>query len=156
MTPAPRNRNICVALDANILITLLNMNRLDLLAGLKGYEFYVPDQVVEEVHRKVQRERLREAIKTGWLKEIEVTDIAEMEIYAQYRHRFGKGESACLAVGRSRKWPVATDDRAVKREVEAAMGKANLLDTGVILEVAVKQGVLTGTELTYLRENYSF
>lgn len=156
MTPAPRNRNICVALDANILITLLNMNRLGLLTGLKGYEFYVPDQVVEEVHRKVQRERLREAIKAGWLKEIEVTDIAEMEIYAKYRHRFGKGESACLAVGRNRKWPVATDDRAVKREVQVVMGSGNLLDTGAILAIAVKQGVLTSAELTEIRENFSF
>lgn len=156
MTPAPRNRNICVALDANILITLLNMNRLDLLAGLKGYEFYVPDQVVEEVHRKVQRERLREAIKAGWLKEIEVTDIAEMEIYAKYRHRFGKGESACLAVGRNRRWTVATDDKAVKREVSAEMGGGNLLDTGAILAIAVKQGALTGAELRELHENFSF
>lgn len=59
MPSAERNRNIRVALDANILITLLNMNRLELLAGLKGYEFYVPDPVAEEIHRKVQRERLR-------------------------------------------------------------------------------------------------
>lgn len=132
------------------------MNRLDMLAGLKGYEFYVPDQVVEEVHRKVQRERLREAIKAGWLKEIEVTDIAEMEIYAKYRHRFGKGESACLAVGRNRKWPVATDDRAVKREVLAVMGSVNLLDTGVILGIAVRQGVLTSAELKEIHENFSF
>ena len=57
-----------IVLDANILITLLNMNHLELLAGLKGYEFYVPDPVAEEVHRKVQRERLREAIKAGYLK----------------------------------------------------------------------------------------
>ncbi len=156
MTPAPRNRNICVALDANILITLLNMNRLELLAELKGYEFYVPDQVVEEIHRKVQRERLREAIKAGWLKEIEVTDIAEMEIYAQYRHRFGKGESACLAVGRNRKWPVATDDRAVKREVTTVMGSVNLLDTGTILAIAVKQGALTNAEVKEIHKNFSF
>ncbi|MDO8804483.1 MAG: hypothetical protein Q7R35_08625 [Elusimicrobiota bacterium] len=145
-----------MALDANILITLLNMNRLDIMAGLKGYEFYVPDQVVEEIHRKVQRERLREAIKAGWLKEIEVTDIAEMEIYAQYRHRFGKGESACLAVGRNRKWIVATDDKAVKREVSTVMGSGNLLDTGAILAIAVKQGVLTSAELKELHENFSF
>ena len=140
MTPAP----------------LLNMNRLELLAELKGYEFYVPDQVVEEIHRKVQRERLREAIKAGWLKEIEVTDIAEMEIYAQYRHRFGKGESACLAVGRNRKWPVATDDRAVKREVTTVMGSVNLLDTGTILAIAVKQGALTNAEVKEIHKNFSF
>lgn len=145
-----------MALDANILITLLNMNRLDIMAGLKGYEFYVPDQVVEEIHRKVQRERLREAIKAGWLKEIEVTDIAEIEIYAKYRQRFGKGESACLAVGRNRKWAVATDDRTVKREVSTVMGSGNLLDTSTILAMAVKQGVLTTPELAELRANYSF
>ena len=145
-----------MALDANILITLLNMNRLDIMAGLKGYELYVPDQVVEEIHRKVQRERLREAIKAGWLKEIEVTDIAEIGIYAKYRQRFGKGESACLAVGRNRRWTVATYDKAVKREVSAVMGSGNLLDTGAILSIAVKQGVLTTPELAELRANYSF
>jgi len=156
MNPSPRNRNICVALDANILITLLNMNRLELLAELKGYELYVPDQVVEEIHRKVQRERLREAIKAGWLNEIQVTDIAEIEIYAKYRQRFGKGESACLAVGRNRKWPVATDDKAVKKEVATVMGGGNLLDTSAILAIAVKQGVLTSAELKALHENFSF
>lgn len=156
MPPAQRNQNICVALDANILITLLNMNRLELLAGLKGYEFYVPDPVAEEVHRKVQRERLREAIKAGYLKETEITDITEMGIYAKYRQRFGKGESACLAVGRNRRWAVATDDRAVKREVAAVMGGGNLLGTGAILAIAVKQGALTGVELREIHENFSF
>lgn len=145
-----------MVLDANILITLLNMNRLELLAGLKGYGFCVPDQVVEEIHRKVQRERLRDAIKAGWIKEIEVIDIAEIEMYAKYRQRFGKGESACLAVGRNRSWTVATDDRTVKREVMAVMGSVNLLDTGAILAIAVKQGVLTAPELAELHKNFSF
>lgn len=103
MDPAQRNRNICVVLDANILITLLNMDRLELLAGLKGHEFCVPDQVVEEIHRKVQRERLREAIRVGWLKEIEVTDIAEIEMYAKYRRRCGKSTRPCRAISRSRR-----------------------------------------------------
>jgi len=156
MHPAQRNQNICTALDANILITMLNMNRLELLAELKGYEFYVPDQVVEEIHRKVQRERLREAIKAGWLKEIDITDIAEIEMYAKYRQRFGKGESACLAVGRKRGWTVATDDKAVKREAAAVMGTENLLDTEAILAAAVEQGILSSAELATIHEGYSF
>lgn len=156
MNPPGRDRNIRVALDANILITLLNMNRLELLAGLKGYKFYVPDQVVEEIHRKVQRERLRGAIKAGWLEEIEVTDLAEIEMYGGYRRRFGRGESACLAVGRNRGWVVATDDKAVKREVTTDMGSANLLDTGAILAIAVKQGALSSAELKEIREGFSF
>ncbi|KAF0125868.1 MAG: hypothetical protein FD189_1289 [Elusimicrobia bacterium] len=156
MNPPARERNIRVALDANILITLLNMNRLGLLAELKGYDFYVPDQVVGEIHRRVQRERLRGAIRAGWLKEIDITDLAEIGFYASYRRRFGEGESACLAVGRKRGWMVATDDRAVKREVAAALGGASLLDTGAILAIAVKRGLLTGAELKEINENFSF
>jgi hypothetical protein len=57
---------------------------------------------------------------------------------------------------KGRGWAVATDDRAVKREAAAVMGVANLLGTGAILAIAVKQGALARAELDELHGNFSF
>jgi len=149
-----RQKNQSVALDANVLINLLNMNCIDILPKLNKYEFWMPGDVNSEVHRRNQRVRLRKALKLKWLKELEITDMAEMELYAKYRKRFGNGESACMAVGCNRKWIVASDEKAVKKEVVSAIGTANLLDTKTILKMAASEGVLDKSEFERLCENF--
>lgn len=143
-----------VVVDANILITLLNMNCLDILAKLDKYEFWMPIDVKNEIHRKTQRAKLRRALKLNWLKELEITEMADMELYAKYRKRFGKGESSCMAVGFNRGWIVASDEKAVKKEVIAVAGVDNLLDSRTIFDEAVNAGFLSKSEFKELNKNF--
>lgn len=115
--PWQRYKRKSVVLDANVLINLLTADQLSILPELDHYRFLVPNHVLDEVHRKAQRQRLRKALKVGWLEEVEIVDLTEMELYAEYRARFGEGESACMAVARSRGWIVASDERAVRKEL---------------------------------------
>ncbi len=118
-----------VVLDADVLINLIGMRKLDVLPKIRGHEFWITNHVQDEVHRKAQRIQIRKALKAGWVRELEVSNLTEIDFYTQYRLRFGKGESACLAVASVRGWIIATDDRAVQREVKSKFGEDRLLDT---------------------------
>ncbi|MBI4064546.1 MAG: hypothetical protein HY401_09655 [Elusimicrobia bacterium] len=133
------------------MINLLDMNQLQILPKLKQYKFLTPNHVLDEVHRRSQRLKLRKAIKAGWLEEFEIADISEIELYAQYRTRFGSGESACMAAAVKRGWTVASDERAVKREITAKLGSNNSLGTRNLLEAAVQANVLDQTRFNELR-----
>lgn len=144
MTAQPERRS--VLLDATVLINLINAGRLGILAEIPGFKFWVPNHVKDEVHRRNHRLQLRKALRAGWFEELEVVDLAEVERYAQHRLRFGQGESACMAVAGTRGWTVASDDRAVKRDVERTMGADRLIDTKGLLESAVTAGLMERAE----------
>jgi predicted nucleic acid-binding protein len=99
----------------------------------------VPNHVREEVHYRHQRLKLRKLFRSGALKEVEITDLTEIDLYAQYRKRFGEGESACLALAASRGWSVASDEKAVKREL-AARPAAKYLNSESLMEEARDEG----------------
>ena len=73
--------------------------------------------------------------------------MAEIELYAQHRSRFGQGESACMAVAQIRGWLVASDDRAVRRAVTASLGADRFLDTKGLLETAMTAGLISKSDL---------
>lgn len=129
-------------LDATVIINLIDIRLLGILPKLPAFEFWVPNHVKDEVHRRNQRLQLRKALRSRWIEELEVVDLAEIELYAEYRSRFGQGESACMAVARTRSWTVASDDRAVKRFVAQSLGEDSLMDTKDLLETAVAAGIV--------------
>ena len=59
MTTTPQ---IIVVTDANVLINLMHVARLDLCSRLPGYEFAVPDHVREEITDGKRRMALDEAV----------------------------------------------------------------------------------------------
>ncbi len=132
------------------------MNQLPILPELKQYKFLTPNHVMVEVHRRSQRLKLRKAIKAGWFEEFEITDMVEIELYAQYRTRFGSGESACMAAAVTHGWIVASDERAVKRETSARLGPGNFLGMKDILEIAVKAKVLEQARFNELCQRFEF
>ncbi len=123
-----------VVLDANVLINLIRLNKLDILKNIKGYKFFIPNHVTVEVHKRTQRLQIHKAFKEGWIQELEISDLSEIEFYIRYRSRFGQGESACMAVAESRGWIVASDDRSVQREVKKKFGAEKLMSTDILLK----------------------
>ena len=145
MSDSPHGR--VVLTDANILINFLHLDRLDLLGDLPGYEFLVPDHVVEEIRDPGQREHLEMGIRSGFFSILSITDMEEIESYARFHRYLGQGESACLAVAQRRGYFVASDERGVfRRTAGEEIGQERILATPDILVLAIRSGLATVEE----------
>ena len=145
MSNSPHGR--VVLTDANILINFLHLDRLDLLGDLPGYEFLVPDHVVEEIRDPGQREHLEMGIRSGFFSILSITDLEEIESYARFHRFLGQGESACLAVAQRRGYFVASDERGVFRKTAtAAIGQERILTTPDLLLLSIRAGLATVEE----------
>jgi predicted nucleic acid-binding protein len=143
-----------VVMDATVVIHLAKAARFDLLGSLKGWDFVVPDQVVEEVTYPEQAAAFERALRAGHLRKESSTDLAEVALYAELKQRMGKGEAACLAMAATRGWLLASDDRgrAFRRLVGERIGSDRLIGTARIAEAAREQGALTADEAKQIQE----
>ena len=133
-----------VVTDTNILINLIHVGLLDLLAKLLPYAFVVPEEVVREVSDPQQSQALQEALSTGVLQVVQLTDPAELTIFAHLVTILGTGEAACLSLAECRTWLIASDEKKrFRREALARLGNARMLNTPGILILGIKAGLLT-------------
>jgi len=133
-----------VVTDANVLINLTHVSRLDLLGRIPGYEFVVPDHVREELTAPGYREWLDRAIDDGWLKLEPITDLDEIAIFTELIDHIGRGEAACIAVAAKRGWNIASDEkRRFRREAETRLGANRILGTVDVFVLAIEAGLLT-------------
>lgn len=136
-----------VVTDANVLINLIHIGRLDLLGQLAGVEFVVPPEVVEEVEEPRQASALAEALAKGLIRCEPLTGISALTLYAALVKIMGRGEAACLSLAVTNGWMAASDEkRTFRREVLARIGAARLLNTPGILLLAIRRGVLSVAE----------
>ena len=94
-------------------------------------------------------------MRGGWIGKVRITDLDEVNAYAQYRRQMDDGEAACLAVSVSRKWILACDEqkkRLIHREVQGKLGAGYLLNTIGILVKAIREGFLTIEEADQTKE----
>ena len=143
-----------IVVDASVIINLAKSGRMSVLGSIMGYEFVVPDHVVDEITYPDQASALEEAVAYGWLRKEAISDVAEVELYAGLRSRMGKGEAACLAICTHRGWVLASDDRgrAFVRLVERYIGDDRLVDTMAIVDRAVAQGAMSQKEADEVRD----
>ena len=147
---------LLVITDANILINFIKIGRLDLLRQLRTYAFRIPEEVYQEISYPSQRAELDRALTEGWIEQIQITDLDEVNAYAQYRRQMDNGEAACLAVSVSRRWVIACDEQKKKiihREVRNKLGTDYLLNTPGILVRAIREECLTVEEADQIKED---
>lgn len=133
---------LVVLTDTSVLINFLHLDRLDLLGKLPGYEFQVPDHVVEEIRDPVLRGRMEEGLRSGVLSVPSITDLVEIESYARFHRTLGQGEAACLAVAVCRGCYVASDDRgAFRRAVTEGIGKERIITTPDLIVLTIRTGL---------------
>lgn len=136
-----------VVTDANVLINLIHVARLDLCAKLDGYEFVVPDHVREEVRQDVQRAALDEAVAAGAFRIESVTDPEAVASFAELTAFMGRGEAACLTLAERNDWTVLSDEKGrFRREVEQRLGRGRLIGTADIFVLAIRAGLLSVEE----------
>ncbi len=144
---AAMERTCVVVTDANVLINLIHVGRLDLLGALAGYEFVVPPEVVAEVSVPEQAQTLRHAVEAGHIEQRAFSGTAELEVYAELSLVIGKGEAACLAMAKIKGWYVASDERGrFLRIAEESLGPGHLLNTAGIFVLAIRCDLVTVEE----------
>ncbi len=144
-------RDQTVAIDTNVLINLLHVDRLDLLGKIPGCEFVAPEEVIGEVTVPEQAQLLEEAIKRGDLRREAITG-DERIIYAEHLDTTDDGEAACLAMAQSRGWLIATDERRrVLRIAQERLGSQSVLNTAGLLVLAIRGDVLSVEEADLIK-----
>lgn len=132
-----------VVTDANVLINLMHVARLDLCASLPGYEFVVPDHVREEIQDSHQRSVLDDALGRGRLRLEAITDLGSIALFAELTVYLGRGEAACLTLAVERGWVVASDEkRRFRREAENRIGKERIIGIKELYLLAIGAGML--------------
>lgn len=141
------SRTRVVVADANVLINLIHVARLDVLGALIGYEFVVPPEVEAEVRVSEQADELARAFEAGHVKRLSFSGTSELEVYAELVQMLGKGEAACLAMAQVRGWYVASDERRrFLRLAGERLGPGRVLNTAGLLVLAIRAGLLTVEE----------
>ena len=141
MTHGSRAR--VVVTDANVLINLIHVGRLDLLGALDAFDFLVPDEVTAEVLTP-SAAALDDAFQAGHVVPVSLATIDELTAYAGFTQVLGKGESACLALAAARGWHIASDERRTfLRLARQHLGDDRILNTPGILVQAIREGHLS-------------
>lgn len=127
-----------VLLDANVLINLIHVGRLELLRRLPGYTFVVTREVIAEIVQPGQRREVERAVASGILQTVELSDPAILVLFTELRQVMGAGEAASLALACHQGWVIASDEkRAFRREALARLGPNRILTTPGLYVTAV-------------------
>jgi predicted nucleic acid-binding protein len=141
-----------VLVDANVLLNLAFINRLDLLGALPDLEFRSPEEVLTEIVSARERILVEDARRRGDLGDIAFSEVTELALFAELRRSLGMGEAACLALAVYRGALVASDEkRAFRREAETRLGLGRILNTPGLLLLAIRRNLLTIAEADELK-----
>lgn len=80
-----------VVMDTSVLINLAIVERIGLLATLEGLRFVIPGEVLFEVKKPEERDRVCAGIKIGALQEVVLDQPQELSLFARFRQRPGQG-----------------------------------------------------------------
>ncbi len=136
-----------VAVDANVLIHMTQVEQVGLFGELHGFHFVVPQEVLDELVRPESRQPVLNAMEMGLLRIAEPEDVEELLLMTELtdERRIGRGEAACLTLASSRGWLIATDDegRRFVREAESRMGARRIVSTPDLVLLGVRRGVVS-------------
>ena len=136
-----------IVADANVLINLMHVNRLDLCSCLPGCTFVVPDHVRDEITDKGQRVALDDAVTRGIFHIEAIKAIDTISLFAELTTYVGRGEAACLALAVERSWIIASDEkRRFRREAENRIGSGRIIGTRDLYVLAIQAGLITVEE----------
>lgn len=136
-----------VAVDANVIINLIHIGRLDLLSAIPGYAFVIPEEVVAEITDATQQSELNAAVSSGHVRVESITDPEDLARYAELRRVLGRGETACLVLAQRNAWLAASDEkRRFRREALDRLGPDGVISTPGLLVLAIRAGALSFAE----------
>jgi len=148
---------IVVITDTSVLINFLVLDQTSLLARLPNHRFVVTDHVRAEVteHFTEQLQRLEAAFAAGILEEIHVTDLPEVQLFAQFTATgLGAGECSAIAVATHRKLALAIDDKRAVKKLKNAGFSLTIYSTESIVVLLIQHSVLTIAEADAIKQDW--
>lgn len=143
-----------VLVDANVLINLSKVDRLDLLGTLADLDFCAPPEVLGEVLNEPGKTLVGRCLGDSHLRELPFSMVGELTLFTQLSRIMGMGEAACLSIAFHRGALLASDEKRVfRREAEARLGPGRLLNTPGLLLLAIRRGILTVGEADELKHH---
>lgn len=131
-------------MDANVLINLIHVDRLELFAELPDLEFVIPDHVRIEIKLPDQRAALDSAIDRGLLRIELITDPKDIAMFVELTKQLGRGEAACLVLALRHGWTVASDEkRRFRREAVSRIGDDRIIGTVDLFVRAINSDLIT-------------
>lgn len=135
-----------VVCDSCVLINFFNGECSGLLCNRGDCQIVITEHVKGEITEQWQIEILENLLSQGGIQQIEVTDPAELEIFAELVAVLGRGEAAAIAVAQNRGWVIATDETGrTKREIISRIGRERLLTTPDLILRSIRAGVISVT-----------
>ena len=118
---------------------------LFVIKAVYAHKAFITNFVSVEIMKGIQRGHMnlrliQEALKSGWLKEIELKAKEERALFESLSVSLGLGEASCIAVAKKRALLFACDDRAARRE--ASLLGIKLTGTLGILKKAIKRKII--------------
>jgi predicted nucleic acid-binding protein len=122
--------------------------------------FRVTERVIEEAGQWRTRGEilvalLKELEAKGILAFISIDESSEEEIWAYARllleNKLGRGESASIAIAYHRGFDIATDDTVATDTCKAMYSSISIFGTGALLNMAVKDGLMTQNEVNAIQ-----
>jgi predicted nucleic acid-binding protein len=135
-----------VITDTSVLINFLVLDQVALLARLSTHRFVVTDHVRAEItaHYPEQLQRLEVALSSQVLEEIRVTDLAEVQLFAEFTSKgLGIGECSAIAVAVNRQFALAIDDKQAIKKVANLGYKLEVVGTESLMVMLILEGLLT-------------
>ncbi len=133
-----------VLVDANVLINLAHVDRLDLLGALADLDFRVPSEVLGEILIEPGKTRVEDCRGRSHLQEMPFSSVAELTLFAELRTMMGMGEAACLALAVCQGALLASDEKRIfLREARERLGAGRILNTPGLLLLCIRRGFLT-------------
>lgn len=148
---------IVVITDTSVLINFLVLDQTGLFARLPNHRFVVTDHVRAEVthHFTEQLQRLEAAFAAGILEEIHVTDLQEVQLFAQFTATgLGVGECSAIAVAAHHKLALAIDDKRAVKKLKNAGLNLTIHSTESIVVLFIQHSVLTIAEADAMKQDW--
>lgn len=117
---------------------------LELLRSLPPFSFVVPEEVAKEITDSTQASILQKTLLSGLLREVQLSSIPELGIYAELVRTLGSGEAACFALAEYRGWLIVSDEKQRfierRRGSGVAPGRQQHRAEGVLLDRVARDG----------------
>lgn len=139
-----------VIVDNTVISTFGGINRFDILEKLYAKNIIVPTNVLAETIKTSPLEALvQAAFAAGWLEEYTISysggGRGELAEYAKLNTRYGSGECAVMAIGKTWECTIASDDmRATRKYCKKYC--IHQIGTLGILYHAYREGIISAGE----------